>query len=150
MSQSLSKILLHAIFSTKNRTKSILPDFKPDLYGYIASICRTYKSNVFKIGGTKDHIHIAFTLPRTISVANLLEEIKKSTSKWIKTKNSKFKSFSWQAGYAVFSLGQSQLDILVKYIGNQKNHHKKKTFQEEVVEFLKKYDLEYDEQFLWD
>ena len=84
MAQSLSKILLHAVFSTKNRTKLILSEFENDLHGYIASICRAYKSNAYKVGGTENHIHIAYTLPRTITVAKLMEEIKKSSSKWIK------------------------------------------------------------------
>jgi REP element-mobilizing transposase RayT len=150
MSQSLSKILLHAIFSTKNRTKLILPEFENELHGYIGSICRNNKSNAYKVGGTENHIHIACTLPRTITVAKLMEEIKKSSSKWIKGKSPRCSMFAWQAGYSVFSLGQSQLDILIRYIQNQKQHHKRKTYKEEVLELLEKYDVQYDEKYLWD
>lgn len=109
MAQSLSQILLHAVFTTKGRTKLILPEFKNDLYGYIASICREYKSNAYKVGGTENHIHIACTLPRTIAPSKLMEEVKGSSSKWMKSKSPRCSNFTWQAGYAVFSLGQSQL-----------------------------------------
>ena len=150
MAQSLSKILLHVIFSTKNRTKLILSEFENELHGYIASICRAYKSNAYKVGGTENHIHIACSLSRTITVAKLLEEVKKNSSKWIKDKSPRCSMFSWQAGYSVFSLGQSQLNTLIKYIDNQKEHHKSKTYKEELLEILKKYEIEYDERYLWE
>ena len=150
MAQSLSKILLHAVFSTKNRTKLILSEFENELHAYIASICRAHKSNAYKVGGTENHIHIACSLPRTITVAKLLEEIKKSSSKWIKDKSPRCSLFSWQAGYSVFSLGQSQLNNLIKYIEKQKEHHKSTTYKEELIEILKKYEIEYDERYLWD
>ena len=150
MAQSLSKILLHAIFSTKNRTKLILSEFENELHGYIASICRAHKSNAYKVGGTENHIHIACSLPRTITVAKLLEEVKKSSSKWIKEKSPRCSMFSWQTGYSVFSLGQSQLNAFIQYVANQKNHHKSKTYKEELIETLKKYEIDYDERYLWD
>ena len=150
MAQSLSKILLHCIFSTKNRTKLISPEFEDDLHGYIASICREYKSNACKVGGTNGHVHIACTFPRTITAAKLMEEVKGSTSKWMKRKSSRCSNFTWQKGYGVFSLGQSQVETLIKYIDNQKNRHLKISFKEAFLELLKKYEVEYDERYLWD
>ena len=121
-----------------------------ELHAYIATICRNHQSEAFRVGGTENHIHIACTLPRTITVSKLLEEIKKSSSSWIKTKDAQCKNFSWQAGYGAFSLGQSQLGKLVHYIDSQKEHHQRKTFQEELKELLDKYHIEYDEKYLWD
>ncbi len=150
MAQSLSKILLHFVFTTKNRSKLILPEFENDLHGYIASICREYKSNAYKVGGTGNHLHLACTLPRTITVSRFMEEIKSSSSKWMKSKSPRCSNFTWQAGYAVFSLGQSQKETIIKYIENQKIHHQKIPFKEELLDLLKKYEIEYDERYLWD
>jgi REP element-mobilizing transposase RayT len=150
MSQSLSKILLHVVFSTKNRTKLILDEFEGELHAYLAAACRENGSNAYRVGGTNNHIHIACTLPRTLTVSSLLEEIKGSSSKWMKQKSPRCSLFAWQAGYATFSLGQSQLPALISYIDNQHEHHKKMTYEEEVLEFLKLYEIEYDERYLWD
>ena len=150
MAQSLSKILLHIVFSTKNREKLIPREGENRLHRYLAATCRILNAEAFRVGGTRDHVHIACCLPRTISVSKLLEEIKSSSSKWIKQEFKKCSSFGWQSGYAVFSLGHSQLVHLLKYIDNQKEHHRKISYREEVLQFLKKYNVEYDEQYLWD
>ena len=100
--------------------------------------------------GTDDHIHLVCSLGRTVTVATLLEEVKKSTSKWIKTKGEQYAHFSWQAGYGAFSIGQSQLDAVRQYIAGQREHHRKRTFQEEFREFLAKYNVPYDERYVWD
>jgi len=131
MPQSLANILVHLIFSTKNRAPLIEREIEGELYPYLATICRGCKSPAHAIGGTSDHVHIALTLSRTISVADLLEEIKRSSSKWIKTKEPQFAGFAWQNGYGAFSIGQSQLPALRRYIANQKEHHRRRTFQEE-------------------
>jgi REP element-mobilizing transposase RayT len=150
MAQSLSKIILHLVFSTKGRAKLILPELRSDLFAYMAGICSSLKSHAFKIGGTDNHVHIACSLPRTITVGNLLEEIKSSSSKWIKTKNPRCSSFSWQAGYGAFSCGQSQLPVLIKYIEKQYEHHGNKNFEDELRELLNAYEVEHDERYLWD
>ncbi len=150
MSQSLSKILLHVVFSTKNRVEPIPGDLEKALHAYLAGIIRANGSEAFRVGGTENHVHLACTLPRTITVSKLLEEIKKSSSAWIKKQHTDCQSFAWQAGYGVFSLGQSQLNVLIRYIDGQHEHHKNKTFQEEYLELLHKYDVEYDERYLWD
>ena len=150
MAQSLSKILLHVVFSTKGRVPLIPGELRSELHAYLAAACRAHQSNAYRVGGTCDHVHIACTLPRTLTVSQLLEEIKTNSSKWIKQKDPKCAKFSWQAGYAAFSLGQSQLDELLTYIERQEMHHRKRAFKEELLELLSKYDVEYDERYLWD
>jgi REP element-mobilizing transposase RayT len=120
------------------------------LYPYLASICRDCGSPSHAIGGTADHVHVACSLSRTLTVSKLLEEIKRSSSKWIKTKGPKLRSFAWQNGYGAFSIGQSQLAALRGYIAGQKDHHRVRTFQEEFREFLKRYHIQYDERYVWD
>ncbi len=150
MPQSLANVLIHIVFSTKDRAPLIQPGIEEELIRYLASVCRACGSPAHKIGGTEDHVHIACSLSRTITVSKLLEEVKKSSSKWIKTKGTRYSHFSWQAGYGAFSIGQSQLGALKHYIKAQKEHHRRRTFQEEFREFLKKYRIEYDERYVWD
>ena len=150
MSQSLSKILLHLVFSTKNRERWIDDSIRFDLHAYLAGACRKLGSEAYRIGGTDDHVHIACTLPRTMSVSKLMEEIKKSSSSWMKDQGRNYYDFAWQAGYGAFSLGESQLSVLIKYIENQERHHKTHSFKEELLGILKKYDVAYDEDYLWD
>ncbi len=150
MAQSLSKILLHLVFSTKRRQASIPSDLSKDLHAYIAGTCRALGSEAYRVGGTEDHVHIACTLPRTMTVSKLLEETKKTSSSWFKGQDTRCHDFSWQAGYGAFSLGQSQLPSLIRYIDNQQEHHRMKSFREELLELLQRYGVEYDERFLWD
>ncbi|NLD93231.1 MAG: IS200/IS605 family transposase [Fibrobacter sp.] len=150
MPQSLSKILLHIVFSTKNRAKIILPELESELHAYLAEICRAHNCNAYRVGGTENHIHIACSLPRTITVSKLLEEIKTNSSKWMKSKSSKCSSFAWQSGYGVFSISQSHLQSLVHYIENQHKHHGIKSFEDELLEFFKSYQIEFDEKYVWD
>jgi len=149
MAQSLSKILLHLVFSTKNRANIIPKEIENKLHAYLAGICRANDSNAFRVGGTANHVHIACTLPRTMTISQLLEEIKKSSSKWIKDQHTDCKNFSWQAGYGAFSLGQSQLETLINYIDRQHEHHHDMTFENELLKILQKYQIEYDEQYIW-
>jgi REP element-mobilizing transposase RayT len=150
MSQSLSQILLHVIFSTKHRQSDIVEPQQAPLYAYLAGTCRAVGSEAYRIGGTADHVHIACTLPRTLAVSKLVEEIKKSSSMWIKQQTGICNSFAWQNGYGVFSLGQSQLPAVLRYIDQQEKHHRVKTFQEEFREFLVKYKIQFDERYVWD
>lgn len=125
----------------------ITSEIQNDLYSYLSSVCKNHNSKCYKIGGTKDHVHIACDLPRTITISQFILELKSHSSKWMKTKCQP--KFSWQNGYGVFSLGYSQLPILINYIDKQHQHHKKKSFKEELVEFYKKYSVEYNEEYLW-
>ena len=150
MAQSLSKILLHLVFSTKKHEPWIVPEIRPALHAYLAGAVRSLNAEAYRVGGVDDHVHLACTLPRIMLVSKLLEEIKKSSSAWIKQQGPAYHGFAWQAGYGVFSLGQSQLDTLIAYIDRQEEHHRKMTFKEELVEFLKRYRVEYDERYIWD
>lgn len=150
MAQSLANILIHIIFSTKKRQPMILQEIMQELYSYMAGIARTYESQVHEIGGVEDHVHILVSLPRTLPLSKLVEDIKKGSSKWIKTKGSLYADFAWQNGYAAFSIGQSGYEDLRKYIQTQKDHHKNLSFQDEYRAFLKKYQIAYDEKYVWD
>jgi REP element-mobilizing transposase RayT len=150
MAQSLAKVYLHIVFSTKKRHPLIISKIEKELYAYIGGVIKNLKAIPININGMPDHIHILCTFPRTITIAKYLEEIKKCSSKWIKTKGDEFLSFAWQGEYSVFSVSESKVNAVSKYISNQKEHHKNMTFQEEVIQFLEKYGLEYDEKYLWD
>lgn len=150
MSQSLANVMIHVIFSTKDRTPLISPDLAGELYPYLGGICRSMGCSSHGVGGTSNHIHIACSLSRTVTVAKLLEELKKNSSKWIKTKGRQHALFAWQAGYGAFSIGQSQLEHLKTYIANQEEHHGKRTFQEEILDFLRRYKVDYDERHIWE
>jgi REP element-mobilizing transposase RayT len=149
MPQSLSKVLVHLVFSTKSREPMIAQDTLPRLHGYIAGILDHLKSPSIQTGGVVDHVHILFALNRTLSQADIVEEVKKSSSKWMKTHGG-VPGFSWQAGYGAFSVGESQVDTVRKYIQNQEEHHRKVTFQEEYRRFLERYKVPYDERYVWD
>ena len=150
MSQSLSCMLVHIIFSTKMRRPLIQSGIRNDLHRYMVGIAQTLDSYVHEIGGVEDHIHLLISLPRTLTLSKLVEEVKKGSSKWVKTKGEAYKDFSWQKGYGAFSIGQSNFVALRKYIQNQAEHHKKISFQDEFRAFLKKYGVGYDEKYLWD
>jgi putative transposase len=148
MPQSLSSILIHLVFSTKNREPFITPNIELELHSYLATIFREYNSPAIAINGTTNHLHILFTLSRTIKIADLVEEIKKRSSKWIKTKGDEYRNFQWQTGYGVFSIGQSNVTALKKYIASQKEHHRRKSFEEEYRNFLEKYGVAFDEKYV--
>ena len=149
MPQSLSKVLIHLIFSTKHREPLISEAIGPRLHGYIAGILHNLGSPSLQTGGASDHLHILFALGRTISQAEIVEEIKKSSSKWMKT-DADVPVFFWQAGYGAFSIGESQANTVIAYIQNQAEHHRKMTFQEEYRKFLARYKVPYDERYVWD
>jgi putative transposase len=150
MAQSLSSILIHLVFSTKNREPFITPAIETELHPYMAKIFRELKSPSLTIDGTSDHLHILFSLGRVIKVADLVEEVKTESSKWIKTKGQEFSTFHWQKGYGAFSIGQSNVEALKRYIRRQKPHHRRVTFQDEFRKFLKRYQIDYDERYVWD
>jgi REP element-mobilizing transposase RayT len=149
MAQSLSQVYVHITFSTKHRANAIDETIENELHSFIAGICNSLKCNAVKVGGYYDHIHILCQLERQTTQSDLLEQIKKRSSKWIKTKGEKYKTFYWQDGYGIFSVNPSEIDKVVTYIENQKTHHSKKTFQSEFRAFLKKYKIEYDERYVW-
>ena len=123
---------------------------QPELHPYIAKILRELKSPCLALNGTSDHVHVLFALSRVITIAELVEEVKTNSSKWIKTKGREFKNFHWQRGYGAFSIGQSNAEVLKRYIRNQKERHKRVTFQDEYRDFLKSYGIDFDERYVWD
>lgn len=148
MPQSLSRVLIHLVFSTKNREPIIAPGIRPRLHGYIVGILDQLKSPSIQTGGVADHVHILFALGRTTTQAEIVEEVKKNSSKWMKADGG-VPGFSWQAGYGAFSIGESQVETAVRYIQNQEEHHRKVTFQEEYRKFLERYKISYDEKYVW-
>jgi REP element-mobilizing transposase RayT len=150
MPQSLANILVHLIFSTKTRHPFLTPQIELELYPYLATVFAEMDSPALIINGTADHVHCLFRLSRKVSLMDVVEEVKKRSSKWIKTKGQEFQRFSWQAGYGAFSIGESMVARLRQYIARQKDHHRRRTFQEEFREFLARYNVEYDERYVWD
>jgi REP-associated tyrosine transposase len=150
MPQSLAKNYLHISFSTKNRDKFIDSEIEIELFSYLGGICKNLECNPIVVGGHKNHVHILCLLSRKIALMKLIEEVKSHSSKWIKTKGLQYKHFYWQNGYGAFSINQSQIDIVKEYILNQKEHHKKLSFKDEYRSFLKEYNIEYDERYVWD
>ena len=150
MAQSLSSVLIHLVFSTKDREPFISTEIEPELHAYLVGIFKEHKCPSILVGGTFDHIHALFNLHRTRAIADVVEELKKGSSKWIKTQGVEFRNFHWQAGYGAFSIGQSGVEPLKLYIANQRQHHGKTTFKNEFRGLLKKYEMEYDERYVWD
>lgn len=149
MPQSLSQIILHIVFSTKDRVPFINPEIEEELHAYLGGVLRNIGCPAIAIGGPDDHIHILCRLSRTCAVSDLIEEIKTSSSKWIKTKGPNYRKFSWQGGYGAFSIGQSQVEAAVRYVRNQREHHRKNTFKEEFLKLLEKYEVDWDERYVW-
>jgi len=149
MAQSHSFLLVHLVFSTKNRAPVLNNEIRPALHAYLATVARNAGCECYRVGGIADHVHLAIRLSRTISVATLVEELKTSSSKWLKTQSPGLTEFAWQSGYGAFSVGPTELEALRRYIENQEEHHKTRTFQEEYIAFLKKYGVEYDERYVW-
>ena len=149
MPQSLSKVYVHIAFSTKERHPFIDDNIKHELWSYIGGICDGLECNPVRVGGHHDHVHICCLLSRKLTQVTLLETVKRDSSKWIKTKGGRYADFHWQDGYGVFSVNPTEIDKVVEYINNQHEHHKRRTFQEELLAFLKKYGVDYDERYLW-
>ena len=138
------------IFSTKLSKPLIAQAIKNELYSYMASILKDCNCSPIIIGGIEDHVHILCKLSKTRSMSSVVEDVKKKSSKWIKTKGVGYNNFYWQNGYGAFSIGESQVNTLKEYIQNQEEHHRKKSFKEEFLEILIRYGVEYDERYLWD
>lgn len=150
MPQSLSLVIVHVIFSTKERRPLLDGDTRPKLHAYLATVARNAGCEAYRVGGVADHVHLALRLSRTLTIAELVETLKTSSSKWVKTQSTHLANFSWQRGYGCFSVGPTDLNSLCDYIDEQEKHHAMRTFQDEFRMFLKKYGVEYDEAYAWD
>ena len=150
MGQSLVKNYIHIVFSTKHRQPFIHQPAEAELHSYLGGTCKKLDCQPIKVGGYTDHVHILCMLSKKITLMKLVEEIKSHSSKWIKSKGENYTNFYWQNGYGAFSVNPSEVDIVIRYIANQHEHHNKQTFQDEYRTILKKYDVEYDERYVWD
>src|SRR4051794_20896107 len=149
MAQTLVSLLVHIIFSTKNREQLITPEIEPELFAYIGGILKNHESCLLAAGGTNDHVHLLISQSKKIALSSLMKDVKKDSSSWIKTKDRRFRNFQWQDGYGAFTIRQADISALNKYIAGQKEHHRKRTFKEELIAFLDEYGMKYDERYLW-
>lgn len=150
MPQSLARIHIHLIFSTKNREPVLREPLRDSLNRYLAVILQDLDCIPELVNSVADHVHILLQLGRTISVAKVVENIKKTSSKWLKTKGQAYAAFAWQAGYGAFAVSESNVAAVRRYIERQEEHHRTKTFQEEYRVFLRRHRVDFDERYLWD
>jgi putative transposase len=150
MAQSLAKVLIHLVFSTKRRALTLPHEPYLALHAYAQGIFKTQKCHLIEMNNVADHVHILFDLHRTEGLSNVVMHVKKGTSRWLKEQSPDYQNFDWQEGYGAFSIGRSQREQLVAYIKNQQEHHRRKSFQEEFREILNLYEIDYDEHFVWD
>lgn len=149
MSQSLSQVYSHIIFSTKNRQPLIDESIKSQLFDYIGGVCKSLDCKPVQIGGHLNHVHILCLLSKKLSQMKLLELVKKRSSKWIKTQDKKYSNFYWQNGYGIFSVSPLQINQVAEYVKNQEEHHRTLSFENELKLFLDKYNVDYDDQYLF-
>jgi REP element-mobilizing transposase RayT len=151
MAQSLGKILVHLVFSTKER-RPFLQDksVREEMHLYLGGILANLDCQPIVVGGTADHVHLLCVLSRTNSVADIVKEVKRGSSLWAKTKSGELQDFAWQSGYGIFSLGFSQVETVRNYVLGQEEHHRKISFQDELRTLLKRYEIEFDERYVWD
>jgi putative transposase len=150
MPQSLSLVVVHVIFSTKDRQPSLEPGVRTRARAYLAEVARNLGCECYEAGGVSDHVHLAIRMSRTITIAGLVEKLKTASSRWIKALSPELRRFSWQRGYGCFSVGPQDVTALREYIRDQERHHAKRSFQDEFRVLLKKYGVKYDEAYMWD
>jgi putative transposase len=151
MPQSLAKILVHTVFSTKDR-RPFLRDkpLREELHRYLGGILTNLECQPVIVGGVEDHVHLLCALSRTCNAAEMVKEVKRGSSLWLKTKSPELSDFAWQNGYGIFSIGFAQIESVRDYIAGQEEHHRKVSFQDEFRQLLKRYEIEFDERYVWD
>ena len=150
MASTLTNLLVHAVFSTKGREPIITDRYRDRLHAYIGGIIRNEGAKLLSIGSMSDHVHLAMKIRSNQAIAELVRKIKANSSKWINENQFCKTKFSWQNGYGGFSVSASQINKVSSYIENQADHHKRKTFKEELIEILDKHGVDYDPKYLWD
>jgi len=150
MPQSLAKIYIHLIFSTKNRERVLSDEIRPDLHAYLGGILNGLGCSPIEINTEPDHAHLLFAMTRTETLSNVVGQIKKSTNDWLRARGPQFTNFFWQGGYGAFSVSQSSVEEVREYIRTQREHHQRTSFQDEFRAFLKRYEIEFDERHVWD
>ena len=149
MANTYTQIHIQFVFAVKYRNGLINPEWKDELYKYISGIVHRNNHKMICINGMPDHVHILIGLRPTQSISDLMQDIKGNSSKWINEKQFIKSKFEWQEGYGAFSYGKSQINDVIAYINNQENHHKKITFREEYLEFLKKFEIDFKEEYIF-
>ena len=150
VTQSLAQILVHLVFSTKNREPVLNDTLRDELHAYIGGIVANNKGTLLKAGSVADHIHLLIVHPRTCSPADLVQDIKTGSSKWLKTRGRRYDGFHWQCGYGIFSVSPSHRPAVESYLEHQAEHHRTVTFQDEYRALLEKHGIKYDERYVWD
>jgi putative transposase len=150
MAQSLARVLIHLVYSTKGRAPMLPQSRFADLHGYAHGIFEKQKCHLIEINNVSDHVHALFDLHRTEALSDVVMHVKKGTSRWLKQQAPEFAHFDWQEGYGAFSIGRSQREELVAYIRNQQRRHRRVSYQDEFRKLLKLYEIDFDERYVWD
>ena len=149
--QSLARILVHTVFSTKDRRPWLRDTaLRQELHHYLGGILKHLDCQPIIVGGVEDHVHLLASLSRTCAPAEMVKEVKRGSSLWAKERDAGMRDFGWQNGYGIFSIGASQIEDVRRYIAEQEQHHRKVSFQDEFRLLLKRYELAYDERYVWD
>lgn len=149
MAQTHVSVYLHIVFSTKNRFPFITPNVEAELLAYIGGILNNLGCRLIAANGTENHVHLLVSMDKNVQIPDLVGTIKRESSKWLKAKGKMLQKFGWQDGYSVFSVGHTQIPAVKKYIGDQKAHHAKKLFEDEMRSFYRKYEMDFDEKYVW-
>jgi REP element-mobilizing transposase RayT len=149
MANTLIEFYVHLVFSTKNRGNLIHPEIEAELHRYMAGIVRNLDSRCLAINGTENHVHLLVSVGKSVAVSDLVRETKKGSTSWLKRQDAVSRGFHWQDGYGAFSVGRSDLDAVKRYIANQKEHHRRVTYEQEFVSLLRENGIDYDEQYLF-
>jgi REP element-mobilizing transposase RayT len=150
MANTYTSLHYHIVFSTKNRERWIYPEIEERVWSYLAGIAKQNKMTPIQIGGVADHVHLLTTLPRTLCIADFVKEVKRVSTGWIQERGGLFAQFHWQAGYGCFSVSESMVQKVVRYIEGQEEHHRVITFQDEYRELLRRHGQKWEEQYVWD
>ena len=150
MPQSLTKLYAHLVFSTKNRQPFLAEEIRQRVHAYLATVIRGLDSPYVVVGGVVDHVHILFDMGKMHAPVEFVEQVKRESSKFVKTLGPKYGNFYWQRGYGMFSVSPTHVADAEQYVREQEEHHRTKTFQEEFRELLERYGIEYDERYVWD
>lgn len=151
MSQSLANLFTHLVFSTMKREPFLRDSaLRAELHIYLGGVIKHHGGNPIIVGGVADHVHLFYGHPKTMTMSDMVRELKRGSSLWIKDREPALRDFAWQGGYGAFSVGQTEIAVVRAYIEKQEEHHKTCTFQDEYLAFLRKYGVAYDEKFLWE
>jgi REP element-mobilizing transposase RayT len=150
MAHAFANMLAHVIFGTKHRVPQIDPELKPRLTSYLGGVLRAQDVPLIEIDAMPDHVHLLISLPATKALADVLRVLKANSSKWVHETWAARRDFTWQKGYGSFSVSQSNVEAVRQYIRNQEEHHRKTTFHDEFIEFLRRHEIPFDERYLWE